>query len=226
MSFLTRAAVGALLLSPAVLVAQTTAPAQQPATGAAPAAAATPTVGATVYDSAGAEVGRVEQVTPQAVVVNVGGNKIGVPPTSMGPGPKGLTVAATRDQLVAATQQAQAQLQAQLTPGATVRGAQGATVGTIKSNDGSLVTVTTPKGDVALPIAGFGAGPNGPVVGMTQAQIDAALAEAGAGANAAASGSADAGATAGAEAAAPAAAADAPAATTTKTTKPTKRSNR
>lgn len=181
MSFLTRAAFGALLLAPGALAAQTAAPAQQPA----PAA---PTVGATLYDSAGVEVGRIEQVTAQAVVVDVDGSKVGLPPASMGPGPKGLTVAATRAQLVAAAQQAKAQLQAQLTPGATVRGAQGATVGTIKSTDGNLVTVTTPKGDVALPIAGFGAGPNGPVVGMTQAQIDAALAEANAGA--AASGSA------------------------------------
>lgn len=215
MHLVTRVALGALLLSPAALSAQTAAPAQQPA------ATATPTVGATVYDSAGVEVGRIEQVTPQAIVVNAGGSKVGLPPASIGSGPKGLTVSITRDQVLAAAQQAQAgaqaQVQAQLTPGTTIRGAQGATVGTVKSNDGNLVTLTTPKGDVALPIGGFGPGPNGPVIGMTQAQLDAAMTQAGGGADTSAGGTA--------EAAAAAPTAEVPA-TTTKTTKTTKRTNR
>lgn len=208
MSFLTSAAVGALLLVPAIAVAQTmpsapagtqTAPATPagaqtqptaPATGAqpqagAPTAAATPTVGATVYDSAGAAVGTIDQVTPQAVVVNVDSAKVSLPPTSIGSGPQGLRIAITRAEVVAAAQQAQAgaqqQVQSRLTPGTTVRGTGGAVVGTVKSADAQNVTLTTPRGDVQLPVSGFGMGPSGPVIGMTSAQLDAAMTQAGAG---------------------------------------------
>ncbi len=167
---------GAALLAPAALQAQ--------AAPASPAATATaPTPGATIYDSAGAVIGTVDQVTPQAVVVNVDNAKVSLPPASIGSGPQGLRVALTRAQVVSAAQQAQAgaqqQLQAQLTPGATIRGAGGAVVGTVKEADAQYVTLTTPKGDVKLPINGFGMGVNGPVIGLTAAQLDAAMTQAG-----------------------------------------------
>ena len=178
MTIFGRAAFGALLLTPVALQAQTA-----PSTPAQAAAAATPTVGATIYDSAGVSVGTIDQVTPQAVVVSVDAAKVSLPPASIGSGPKGLTIALTRAQVVAAAQQAQAgaqqQLKAQLTPGATVRGAGGASVGTVKSADAQFVTLTTAKGDVQLPMSGFGMGPNGPVIGMTAAQLDAAVTQAG-----------------------------------------------
>lgn len=183
MTFLARAAVGAFLIIPASLQAQTapTPPAAAPATRAA--ASAVPTVGATIYDSAGAVVGTVDQVTPQAVVVSVGSAKVSLPPASIGAGPQGLRIALTRAEVVAAAGQAQAgaqqQLQAQLTPGATIRGSAGAVVGTVKSADAQFVTLTTPRGDVQLPTSGFGMGPNGPVIGLTAAQLEAAQAQAG-----------------------------------------------
>lgn len=181
MKFLASAALSTALLSPAFLQAQTT-PAT-PAASATTAASGTPTAGATIYDSAGAAVGTVDQVTPQAVVVNVDGAKVSLPPASIGSGPQGLRIALTRAEVVAAAQQAQAgarqQLQAQLTPGATVRGAGGAVVGTVKASDAEYVTLTTTKGDVKLPMSGFGMGPNGPVIGLTAAQLDAAVTQAG-----------------------------------------------
>lgn len=195
MAFLTRAAFGALLMAPAMLYAQTapqTPPPTDPTQPAAPAttapgaaaATATPTVGATVYDSAGAVVGTIDQVTPQAVVVNVDNNKVSLPPASIGSGPRGLSITLTRAQVVAAAQQAQAgaqqQLQSQLTPGATVRGSAGTVVGTVKSADAQFVTLTTTKGGEAkLPMSGFGMGASGPVIGMTASELDAAVTAAG-----------------------------------------------
>lgn len=181
MIFVNSVAVGVLLMASTAAGAQT-APAAPAGTQARPGAqaAATPTVGATVYDSAGVVVGTVDQVTPQAVVVNVGSNKVALPPASVGSGPQGLRIALTRAEVEAAAQQAQAsaqqQLQAQLTPGATVRGAGGAVVGTVKSADAQVVTLTTPGGDVQLPIAGFTSGPEGPAITLTAAQLDAAIA--------------------------------------------------
>lgn len=187
MKFLRSAAIGALFILPAAAGAQT-APAAQttPAPAGATAPAAAPTVGATVYDSTGAVLGTVDQVTPQAVVVNVDGTKVGLPPTSVGSGPQGLRVATTKADIMAQTQQAQAgqqaQLKQQLVPGATVRGAAGATVGTVKSADAEYVTLTTSKGDVKLPIASISTGPNGLAIGMTAAELDAAITAAGGGA--------------------------------------------
>ncbi|WP_375402881.1 hypothetical protein [uncultured Sphingomonas sp.] len=177
MIFSARVALAAALFSPAASQAQTA-----PAAPATSAATATPVAGATIYDSAGAVVGTVDQVTPQAVVVNVDGSKVSLPPASIGSGPQGLRISITRAEVVAAAKQAQAgaqqQLQAQLMPGATVRGSAGAVVGTVKSADAQFVTLTTTKGDVQLPMSGFGMGANGPVIGMTAAQLDAAVMEA------------------------------------------------
>lgn len=198
MKFLAGVATGAILLAPALAAAQTQTAGRRiptPAPAQAPAAPATPTVGATVYDSAGVSIGTIEQVTPQAVVVNIGTAKVSLPPASIGSGPQGLRIALTRADVEAAARQAQAgqqqQLQAQLTAGATVRGAGGAVVGTIKSNDGTNVVMTTDKGDVALPLSGFGMGPNGPIIGLTQAQLDAAIMAAGGGAAAGATASSE-----------------------------------
>ena len=201
MKFLSSAAIGAFLLIPAIAGAQTAAPAGAQAQ--AGAQATTPTVGATVYDSTGAVLGTVDQVTPQAVVINVGGTKVGLPPTSVGAGPNGLRVATTRADIEAQAKQAQAgqqaQLVSQLTAGTSVRGAGGATVGTVKAADAQYVTLTTPRGDVKLPIAAFSMGPNGPAITLTASQLDAAITQAGGGQAQPATDGTEAGGAAGAE---------------------------
>lgn len=53
----------------------------------------------------------------------------------------------------------------------------GAEVGTIKALDAQYATIATAKGDVKLPAAGVGPGANGAAVGLTAAQIDAAVAQ-------------------------------------------------
>ena len=177
--------IGSLMMVPAAAVAQQA----QPAPGAAPAApapsastgATAPTVGATIYDSAGVALGTVASITPQAVILNTGTAQVPVPPASIGKTDKGFAMAMTKadlDAAIASSQaQAQAAVKAKLTPGTSISGLNGATLGTIKTADAQFVTVTTAKGDVKLPIAGFSADASGKViVGITAEQLAAATA--------------------------------------------------
>ena len=163
------------------LAAQTS---NAPAATAAPTAApgGVVTAGATVHDTAGAEVGRVESVTNGVVVVDTGTNKVGVPAASFAVTEKGPVLGMTKIQLDAAAAQAAAAsaaaLKAQLTPGATVYGSAGASLGTVKEVDSQFVTVNAAKGPVKLPIAAFSKGSNGPMLAMTASELDQALAAA------------------------------------------------
>ncbi len=181
--------IGSLMMVPAAALAQQAqpAPGAAPAAPAANAAATAPTVGATIYDSAGVALGTVASITPQAVILNTGTAQVPVPPTSIGKTDKGFAMAMTKadlDAAVASSQaQAQAAVKAKLTPGTAVAGLNGAALGTIKTADDQFVTVTTAKGDVKLPIAGFSADASGKViVGITAEQLAAATAGASAGA--------------------------------------------
>lgn len=172
---------GAAMMLPAAVYAQQAAPtAPAPATTATP-ATATPTVGASIYDSAGVEIGKVESVASGAVVVGSPTGKFSLPSTSIGQGAKGLSIAMTKADLDAAAQQAKAAsagaLASKLVAGTPVGSVDGAaTLGTVKSADAQFVTLTTAKGDVKLPVAGFAAGPSGNVIlGMTAAQFNAAV---------------------------------------------------
>ena len=166
-----------LSLIPAAAVAQSREPMPAPAPAA---ATATPTVGATVLDSAGVSIGTIASITPQAIVLDMDGTKIAVPPTSVGATAKGLAMAMTKADLQAAQAQQQAAAQSRLVAGAAVAGLNGAPVGTIKSTSGDMVTMTTGKGDVVLPATGFTANATGQlIIGMTQAQLDAAMGGAG-----------------------------------------------
>ncbi len=184
--------IGSLMMVPAAALAQQATPGrapmapQTPAAPVAGAAATAPTVGATIYDSAGVSLGTVASITPQAVILNTGTAQVPVPPASIGKTDKGFAMAMTKadlDAAVASSQaQAQAAVKAKLTPGTAVTGLNGASLGTIKTADDQFVTVTTTKGDVKLPIAGFSADASGKViVGITAEQLAAATAGASAG---------------------------------------------
>ncbi|MBW6525911.1 hypothetical protein KZ813_03585 [Sphingomonas sp. RHCKR7] len=165
---------------PGTALAQAAAPAQAPATG-----GATVATGATVYDTSGGVVGTVESTDGTNAVVNTGTVKAAIPLTSLGKGAQGPVLAMTKAQLEAAAGQQQAQasadFKAKLVPGATVYGTGGTQLGTIKSVDASGVTLTTTDGPVVLPTNGFGPGPQGIVLGMTAAQLKAAMTAAGGG---------------------------------------------
>lgn len=172
---------------PGVALAQAPAqaPTTAPATGA-PAAGAAPTVGATVYDTTGGTVGTIESVDGTNAVINTGTVKAAVPVSSLGKGAQGPVLAMTKAQLDAAAGQQQAQASAEfkskLVAGTTVYGTGGAQLGTIKTVDATNVTLTTADGDVVLPASGFGPGPQGVMLGMTAAQLKAAMTAAGGGA--------------------------------------------
>ena len=171
------AAVAAAGLIPSVASAQT-APTTAPA-GAQASATASVATGATVYDTSGGVVGTVASTDGTNAVIDTGTNKAAVPLTSLGKGEQGPVLAMTKAQLDAAAgaqqQQASAAFRSQLVTGASVYGSGGTKLGTIKAVDTSMVTLTTDKGDAKLPIAGFGPGPQGVTIGMTAAQLSAAM---------------------------------------------------
>lgn len=177
-----------VLLAAASPFAATAQTAPEPAaTGAATAPAAAPaattggavTTGATVYDAAGGVVGTIASTDGSNAVVDTGTVQAAIALSSFGTGPKGATLGMTKAELEAAAtqsaQQASANFQSQLTVGATVYGSQGTSLGTIKASDAQFVTLTTPKGDAKLPVGSFGPGPKGVTIGLTAAELDAAM---------------------------------------------------
>ena len=66
------------------------------------------------------------------------------------------------------------------TKGAIVYDTSGAVVGTIEAIDNQFATLATTQSKVKLPLSSFAAGPKGPLLGMTAAQVDAAAGAAGA----------------------------------------------
>lgn len=183
MKFATTLAAVPLFLIGAAASAQTT-PATPPAQPAAAPAPATPTVGATVYGSAGSPVGTIESVSADAVVINTGTNRLALPPASIGTSEKGLAIGLTKEQLDAqaatAAASAATDLKSKLVAGAAVSARDGTTqLGKVKTADDQFVTVTTARGDVRLPIAGFGLGPNGVILGMTANEFNTAVGGAG-----------------------------------------------
>lgn len=78
----------------------------------------------------------------------------------------------------AASAQAPAPAAAQVAAGATVYDTSGGTLGTIASVAGTDAIIDTGTSKLAIPLASFGAGANGPVLAATKAQLDGAAAEA------------------------------------------------
>lgn len=151
------------------------------AQGAAPAAAAKPnvTAGASVMDSKGGAVGTIASVNGDVAVVDTGSVKASVPTSSFAQSDKGLLIGMTKAELEAAAQgaaqQQQQQFLASLTPGTAVTDQNGGAVGTIEAVEGDLVTIATPNAKAKLPKSALAQGPNGPIIGMTQAQLEAAV---------------------------------------------------
>lgn len=152
----------------------------QPAPAAAPATSLA--VGATIYDPQGGEVGKIESMTADAVVVDTGANKATLPRTAFGTGPKGPTITLTKaqidEQVAAATQKAAAALDAALVAGAEVKGKAGAVVGTVKEVAGDQVVIDRAAGPVALGKSAFILGTGGLVIPMTAEELDAAAKQA------------------------------------------------
>lgn len=136
------------------------------------------TVGTTVYDPQGGEVGKIESVVGENAIVDTGTNKATLPKSAFGTGAKGPVISATKAQLdalvTASAAKADAALTAALVPGAEVRGKSGALVGTVKEVNGDQVVLDRPGGLVTLLKPAFAAGPNGLVISITAAELEAA----------------------------------------------------
>ena len=63
--------------------------------------------------------------------------------------------------------------------GDTVYDAAGGTVGTVESVEGESFVISTGSKKATLPMSALSSGPNGPVIGMTKAELDAAIDKAG-----------------------------------------------
>lgn len=138
------------------------------------------TVGATVYGPDGSEVGKVESVSGANVVVDTGTNHAALPANSFAKGAKGPRIGYTKAQLddaiKQANEQAAAQLQTALAPGAAVFAADGVQVGTVKQvKADNTVVLTGQSGDFALPKEQFHMGTKGLSVAYTSADLAKAL---------------------------------------------------
>lgn len=138
-------------------------------------AAAAIAVGATVKDTKGGVVGTIVRVEGANLVLKTDRHETTLPVSSFTATDEGALFAMTRDQLNAEVDKAIAAANAQIVAGATVKGAAGATVGTIEAVDDQFVTLKLVSGvSVRLPRNAVAGGPNGPVTGLTAEQIEAA----------------------------------------------------
>ncbi len=112
-------------------------------------------VGATVYGPDGAEVGTVERVQGENVIVNTGNLTAALPASVFGEGDNGPTIGWNKAQLEAAVneanQEAEAQLQTAFVPEADLYSSDGQLLGKIKSVDGDTFVVSLASGDFTLP---------------------------------------------------------------------------
>lgn len=154
----------------------------QAQTAAAAPAAVNLDVGTMVFDSAGAEIGKVVSNDGTHAVIAFGDAQIAMPVTSFGTTDAGTALGLTVDQLAAGIAQqkaaAEAALNESLQPGATVHALNGsATLGTIKTVEADAVVLTTAEGDVRLPKSAFFQAAHGLSTSFTADQFKAALAE-------------------------------------------------
>lgn len=136
-------------------------------------------IGTQVKDTQGGVVGTVTVAGPDFLTVKTDRHEVRLPRVSFTPASGALLFAMTQQQLNEAVDRDLAAAAAQLVPGALVKGSQGAVVGTIDAIDDQFVTLKLASGKmVRLPRGGVGAGPQGVVIGMTVAELEAQVAEA------------------------------------------------
>lgn len=167
-------------LSLALLVATapfaSTAIAQEAAASASAPAAAAPTVGATVYDTAGAEVGTIKSVNAPNFVIDTGKNTATLALTSLGTGPKGPVLGMTKAELDAAAEKAAgaaaAELAAAIAVDAPVHSSDGTTVlGKISEVAEADFVLDTGTAKVKLPRTSVANGASGLFIGMGAEQF-------------------------------------------------------
>lgn len=160
------------------LIAPATAFAQAPQA----AASSALVVGAMTYDPQGGEVGKIESISNDAIVINTGASKAALPKSAFGTNAKGPMVTMTKaqidEQVAASAQKSAAALEAAMVVGAEVKGKAGTLVGTIKEVKPDLIVIARTAGPVSLTKKAFGLGAQGLFISLTAAELDAAAKQA------------------------------------------------
>lgn len=134
--------------------------------------------GAAVFDPQGGEVGRIESISGDTVILDTGASKATLPKSAFGTSAKGPSVNATKAQIdtmvAAANAKATAALDAALVPGAEIRGKAGAVVGTVKELTADGVVIDRQAGPVTLTKKAFTLAQGTLTIAMTAAELDAA----------------------------------------------------
>ncbi|MFN3389721.1 MAG: hypothetical protein ACK40O_12415, partial [Allosphingosinicella sp.] len=119
------------------------------------------------HPESGTDVGTVARLEGGNVIVKTDRYEVPYPAESFTVHEGALLFGFTRDQVNAAYEQALAEANAKLVPGAAVSGAAGTTVGTIEAIDGQYVTLKLNSGkSVRLERRAVGAGANGVVTSL------------------------------------------------------------
>lgn len=164
-----------LFLSALPLAIAASAAGVQPAIAQDAAAQASMAAGARVSDASGGDVGTISKVDGQFVILKTDKHEVRLPVSSFRAHNGGFLFGMTRDQLNAEVEKTLAAANAKIVAGASVTGSQGGNVGTIDAIDDQFVTVKMTSGKkVRLPRTAVAPGPNGAVIGMTVAELEAA----------------------------------------------------
>jgi preprotein translocase subunit YajC len=133
--------------------------------------------GAGVTDPQGGEVGTVTAVQGDNVVLRTDRHSVALPSASFTAHNGGYLFAMTRDELNAAVDQQRAAAEQAVAEGALIRDTAGQPVGTIVDLDAGFATVDL-GGDarVRLPRSALAPTPQGPVIGVTAAELRAQVA--------------------------------------------------
>jgi hypothetical protein len=138
--------------------------------------------GMQVVDTSGGVVGTVKSVQGDYILVDTGSHEAMLPKASFTPTEGKLLFGMTKAQLDAEIEKSAAAANAAIKPGATVKGLNGAAVGTIDTVDAQNATLKLSSGQsVAVPLSGLRGNPDGTVlIGLTAEQLQAQVGASGA----------------------------------------------
>lgn len=135
--------------------------------------------GATVTDANGGAVGTIASVDGDFVILQTDKHEVRLPSTSFTATADGFLFGMTQAQLNAEVEKSMAKPADFVTVGAVVRDVAGDVVGTIEEVDTQFATLMLATNSaVKLPLNAFGAGLEGPIIGVTKAELEAQAAAA------------------------------------------------
>ena len=132
------------------------------------------TAGMQVVDTTGAAVGTVVRVDGGNIVIKTDKHEVALPRTSFTTHEGKLLFGMNQAQLNAEVEKSKAEAAKSIAPGITVKGSDGAVVGTIDAVDAETVTIKLASGAlVRVPRSGVAAGNGEVAVGLTAAELQA-----------------------------------------------------